>query len=341
VLKTIFVHIGPPKTGTTSLQLTFAANAPLLAAHDVFYYVGHPNHHAVARDMHKPFRRPQHRAVTDAFFAAADASRQAVGVFSSEMMVALSDEEAVAAIARFRTVAERVRVVFYARHPLGHAVSASHQNVRGGMPLAEVEADPVARRLPRLIGRWADAAGRENMIVRPFERGQLVGGDIIDDMLDVIGRPDLAPIIAKEQANESLSVLAIHLIDRLNRRIEAEGVRLRHKPTLSRIGGPRYVLPQAALDRVREKTAGDLEALRRDWGITLAEPTLVPTPPPLGEAELASLADVFFDLLTERQAPEEVAAAPSESAADAGPLGRLLRLVAGQGRTKGNAVIGG
>lgn len=329
MLKTIFVHIGPPKTGTTSVQLTFAANAALLEAHDIFYYVGHPNHHAVARDMHKPFRRRAHRAVSDAFFAAAAASDRAVGVFSSELMVSLTSEEVPAAIDRFREVAESVKVLFYARHPLSHAVSASQQLVRGGTPLGKVEADPVARRVPRLLERWAAEVGRENMVVRPFERAQLAGGDVIDDVLCVLGRPELAALLDKRQSNESLSVLAVHLIDRLNRRAEEEGVRLRHKPVLSRIGGPRYVLPQTALDTVREKTAGDLEVLRRDWGVTLAEPDLVPTPPPLGEVELDTLADAFFELFR-REAEAEAAAPAAGAAAEGGSLARLLRRVSGR-----------
>ncbi|GAB5374726.1 MAG: hypothetical protein AcusKO_11880 [Acuticoccus sp.] len=323
MLKTLYVHIGPPKTGTTSIQDTFRANAALLEQHGFFYYTGHKSHHAVALHMCERDRLPRHRKWHDDFFAKAAATRCETGMLSTEFMIRLSQEEIESAIAKFQGIAGHVKVLCYARHPVPFAVSAAHQAIRGAKEVAHVEASPNMRQHSALFRRWEEAVGRENMIVRAFDRDALPKGDVVEDVINLVGLQDLSPQIERHRSNEGLSVLGAQLLDAVSQRLKDNPVEVRYVKLLRNIKGPRYVLPAKTLDVVRRKTAADVAQLREEWGIDLKEPSMPPySPPPLSEEEIASLADAVVDILRLARKEEKTPPPPPE------PQGVLARLAA-------------
>lgn len=71
-----------------------------------------------------------------------------------------------------------------------------------------------------LLERWADAFGRQNIIVRPFERSQFVNNDLIEDFLSVIGLDSTryeSKDLKSGESNISLSADRLPLIDILQR----------------------------------------------------------------------------------------------------------------------------
>ncbi len=298
MLKTMFVHIGPPKTGTTSIQRTFFNNAALLEEHGLFYYTGRWSHHPISRQMHRQTQMPNYQRASEDFFQAAAASRCEAGLFSSEMLVVLTQREINEAKRKFLEVAESVKVIAYVRHPVSFAVSLAHQAVRGGKPIDLIEESPNMRNVPKLLSRWAKAVGQDNMIVRPFDRDQLVAGDAVDDMLNVLGLDGLRARVERVRANEGLSVLALALLDELNRQGDGHPLRKPYLRAVNRLGGPRYVLPQETIDKVRATTAADVVHLRRHWQIDLPEPTPTPSKPlGLDADEVRSLSEMVLSLV--------------------------------------------
>lgn len=300
----MFVHIGHPKTGTSSIQETFTASASVLEDYGVFHYAGYIDHHPIARRMHKASQRYHDIGVYKRFFAAAAATRCETGFFSSETLIRLQPDEIAAMVEQFRTVAEEIKVLIYVRHPVGYTVSATHQAVRLGQSLAALEKKPRLVDLKRILPRWRDAMGADNLIVRPFERAQMVNGDAVDDVLAVLGAGAAADRLTRSQRNEGLSVLGIHVLDRVN---QLQGRPL-GRPNILRINtlaGPRYVLPQETLDHARELAVPHLEYLEAEFGITLSEPPQTPSPPlSLSPEELDTLAALINELLPETRPPE-------------------------------------
>lgn len=288
------LHIGHQKTGTTSLQFTLRDNAALLAKHGLHFWDGHPAHHPVARKFHAALTTPGDHRVVRNFVAALKETSLPQAMISTETFIRLTEDEVKACVAMLRPLAKTLKVLVYVRHPVGFASSAAHQRVRMGGRLAQAEGKPAIVPLRMILQRWTDAVGRENMIVRPFDRGILKNGDVIDDVLDVLGVGEVAPKLKRVQTNEALSVLGINLMDR------ALGISGEKLPTavgraFDAIGGPKYVLPQASLDIARAAGVPELAFLEREFGITLPEPAVTPTAPPqLSDAELDSLAGVIL-----------------------------------------------
>lgn len=295
----LYLHIGHFKTGTTSIQSTFRENAALLARHGVFYFAEHRNHHPIARTMHRASWKKSDQRITDEFVAKAKASELPTALVSSETLQRLERKEIENCLQILRTVARRVSVVLYVRHPVALATSAAHQGVRMGRPLAEIERSPRALALKSLITDWREVAGPENLIVRPFARPMLRNGDVIDDLLEVIGASDAAASMARSQVNEALSVLGIHLLERAHRKAGPGTLPYDVVRVFDAIGGPKYVLPAESQEKVRQASVEDLAFLEEEYGIVLPEPTDRPSDPiGLSDEELDSTADVLLTLAT-------------------------------------------
>jgi len=301
VIERLTLHIGHMKTGTTSIQATFRDSADVLAAHGLFHYARHRNHHPIARRFHGPTLRREDKHHFDRFVREVRATRCPRALVTSETFMRLSDEEAADCAAFFGRLAQKLDVILYVRHPVGFACSAAHQAVRTGRPLSEVVGSPRVLPLRETIERWRRAVGPGNVTVRPFVRPLLAGGDVVDDLLHVLGLPGAGAQLNRTRVNEGLSVLAIHLLDRANAFDGGAGLPRAGLRVFEAIAGPKYVLPQHSLDRVRGLAEPELAFLREDCGIELAEPRDAPTPAPgLEAAELDSLARAL--LAASRQA---------------------------------------
>lgn len=306
----LYVHIGHPKTGTGSLQQTFRASADVLAEGGVLYDARPRNHHPIAHVAHGGTRRSRRTdRVAGRFRRLLRTSRAPVALLSTEALIRLSDDEAAAFVAGLARHAGRVTVVVYVRHPVSAASSFAQEGVRVGRPLEEIVAGPRVLPVQSLLERWERAANGR-IVVRPFARPLLTGGDVVDDMLALMGRPALASRLRRVSMNEPLSALGIALLDRAHRlgRLPREATRI-----FERIEGPRYVLPEEALCQVRRRAAPELAFLEERFGIVLPEPEEAPTPPPgLDEATLGSIAAVLRK------------AALHAHGLDRSPIGRLM-----------------
>lgn len=268
----IDLHIGHAKTGTTSLQRSFAASAELLAANGVFYWTGRPTHMPLA----KTFRRggaadPESERLRAGFLKDAAASNVPRAFVSSEVLAQLPFDGKRELIAFMRGLAREVHVLLYVRHPVAMASSAAQQGLKKGKRLAVSLERPRVLPLRRIVGGWSRAVGRDNMTVRAYDRLQLVNGDIVDDVLGFLGLSGISSEITREQRNESLSHAAALMIDEL---LAATGGRL---PRTSLepfflIGGPKFRLPADVLADVREASTPELAFLKRRFGLVLPDP---------------------------------------------------------------------
>lgn len=289
----LILHIGQPKTGTSSLQQSFRRSAGTLAAHGIYYCA--VNNHHIGKGFRAGEQTAERRRLWRDFVQEVTASEAPRAFFSSEGLMALSEAEVRAFVDACRPLAHRVRVLCYVRHPVNYSISAAHQGLRLGRTIAEIVDKPSIVRLPAILERWRKAVGREHIDVRPFGRDGDPRWDLIDDVLDVLGAAEAAPAISRVTVNEGLSVLAAHLLDRANRLDRERQLRVPGLLAFQEIAGPRYVLPEAAQQKVREAARPMLAYLKREFGVVLTERPTAPSPPPgLDEAELSSLANVLL-----------------------------------------------
>lgn len=187
-MQRLVVHIGAPKTGSTSLQRWFDRNREAALEHSIVYPAAgrhpvagaHAHHNAVYGlhpGWHDEWFRPEQGDLA-AVLAEARGSRARFGVISSEAFYDLP-EPGIAAV-REATLDLDVRVVAFVRRQDQYLESAYVQLARFGLVEGDVEAffEQEPGRLDHLVHveRWSAAFGQEAMVVIPFEPDRVQAG---------------------------------------------------------------------------------------------------------------------------------------------------------------------
>lgn len=204
------LHIGHSKTGSTSIQNAMASNRDALAARGVVYpkTPGWSNHALIPasaappalreRGIHPAFwgglppgdRIERFRSEFPAEIAALPETTRTV-VLSSEQCIYIMPD--VASVARLKVFLEphfsRVRIVCYLRRQDAHFASAYTQKLRDGVvetpKLPDEGGGQSEYDYAGILWRWAKVFGEAAIVPRLFDRAELVGGDVIDDMLSL------------------------------------------------------------------------------------------------------------------------------------------------------------
>jgi hypothetical protein len=349
---TRLLHIGPPKTGTTSLQFAFHSTRPECLAQGVRYTgVTHQPVKAAraAIGMKDPIlgEPPPMRYWKFLMWEVRRASERCV-IISSEFL-------AYARSPAIRRIVDdldpgRVHVVVTLR-PLVRILSSQWQQaVQNGLRqpfeswLVEIFDEPgsahaksfwLRHRHDELAARWADVVGADRvtvvaldgtdhaMVLRVFER--LAGL-----------RENTLPSI-QEAANRSMTLPEAELIQAINDRFEAEHVgRAIHKQVVSNGAATymkglsperaeeRILLPQWAIERANEVATTMIDAIAASGVRIVGDPAGLITP--LSTTPDAHVpTDASATVVTERFVPARAAAAAA--------IGILL--MSGQGRTNG------
>lgn len=188
-LKPLTLHIGMGKTGTTVLQNFFWNNRELLEQKGISYpslgLADHAHHLLSPHVPHYMRERWQFCNVYQWSAQLAELKTPQV-LLSSEIMVSSTPEEIQH---YFEVVCQhfRPRVVLYLRRQDHMIASMYNQLVKSGRqkrPLSAILASQISQQdyLHR-IKPWEQVLGRDALLIRPFEREQLHGGDIRRDFL--------------------------------------------------------------------------------------------------------------------------------------------------------------
>lgn len=232
VKKTIILHIGMNKTGSTSLQDTLYANRKILLQNNLLYPntglkrpatchyefsgwfgFGHSNTGKMPKQ-----NLSQELAKLNAEIKQSQCSNILI---SSEFFVLPGNFEAVKCfLSNFK-----VRIIVYLRRHDDWWVSLYSQAMKSvdnpPWPAGLTGyLDFYQQKFPRigdyrvLLDKWAEVFGSENLIVRPFERAQNQP-DLITDFMTAIGFADLPPKMScpANPANLSLTYGATELLE--------------------------------------------------------------------------------------------------------------------------------
>lgn len=276
------LHVGLPKTATSSIQHALTVSKTDLAARGVIYPGTTAAHHQLARAINGAEdgrRRMAQVAETtlDDMVAEVRAARARHVVISSEHLILVS-EPAVGRLramldARFPATTE-VLILCYVREPVAFATSMCQQEVKSGkIRLAEFYADPWPFQLANRMQAFATAFGEDSLRLRQFDPRHLKNGDVIDDFLDAIGEADFEVPEEIPQMNRALTAEGVLVADALTgiRPSEARKRfrRRQYKRLLEGIEGGRFVLPNEVQARIIDRSAADLAALNTRFGLTL------------------------------------------------------------------------
>lgn len=275
-MRTIHLHVGMHKTGSSSIQATLAS-ADLSRAPFRYADLGSPNHSRVlamavmdephrwtARNGSAPLTPAQGAAEQarhrDRIAAAIAADPERDLVFSGEAVTTLDHEE----VGRLVTLLEphgNLRVIAYVREPRGFLESSLQQRIKSGLcDFAAERTGPIYR---HRFESLEAAVGRERITYVPYERDALRGRCVVQDFCLRIGLElDPAQVVI---ANEGISQAGLALLMAHSRWRRSQALPRRAGPRRRRLTelcaqlpGAKLVLSEAYLDVALGRIADDI-----------------------------------------------------------------------------------
>ena len=220
------IHIGTPKTGTTSIQEYLALNRDEMQRLGFAYprAPGQRTHETLAIAVAEVARTGSMTSLDllrknlEAEIAALSSTVHTV-IFSSEHLSAkiASDEDARRLRRFLDSWFESYRIVLYIRRQDERAVSGYSTLLRQGLNVESVLRHSKLRRLDYLpiLERYGAAFGQDALAPRLFVRDAFKDGDLLTDFREVAGLPEL-PNMPPKALNPSFSAAAQEFMRRLN-----------------------------------------------------------------------------------------------------------------------------
>lgn len=203
----LVLHIGSQKTGTTSIQGFLKHKSAPLAAEGVSYVqAGRTNiaHNSVLQAI----KKDDGKSVAKKMVAEIKSASDITHVISSEMFFRQGLAPWFAK--NFpRRIKKQTKVIVYLRRQDKYAEAMYKQRVKNGRFQGDPEhyaRETVDLNYGRTLRQFADVFGAENLIVRPFERGNFPNGDVQQDFAHHLGlSKELAESNDVPSANATLS----------------------------------------------------------------------------------------------------------------------------------------
>lgn len=322
-----FVHIGGPKTGSTTIQKALSTH-PLPAHH--YIQTGNSNHSRMlsllfgrGNDQMAPyFRRrgwgsaqleTQRKDWLADLSHELETSDQDV-IFSAEALCTpMFDEASLEAFRSFLAPhVHTIQVIGYVRSPVSYSQSSFQQRLKGLTPVS-LDLSPV--RYIKRFQKFDTVFGRENVTLCHYDRGSLArmdgvdgagGGDVVVDIARKLG-VDLVDYRLSE-SNTSLSLTAVALLyarRKFGREIkpypEYDADTRALLRALGKLRGGKLVFSPALLAPMLKASARDIAWMEERLGVAINDAPEGPTRDRTGDAQVIASED---DLLAVAQAAE-------------------------------------
>jgi hypothetical protein len=278
--KTIFLHIGTQKTGTTTLQALGTRNRTALAAQGVLYplTLGKQNHVGLTffaqngvgnRDLSRAEginTQADMQAYVEGLPAAlhdeiAHSGCQTVWLSNEHLSSRVRQPAQIARVAALlKPLAEEIRLVVYLRYQPEYYLSTYAMEVKAGGN--KDNQPPLNGRdyyynYDRMLAGWAREFGDDSILVRVFERAALKNGDVVDDFFDVMGFVPGPGIEIPPALNTSLDAKVLQFLRLFRRHIPRfvdDAANPEHGDILRALegisNGPRFSVPAQTMQQI-------------------------------------------------------------------------------------------
>ena len=293
MLDICYLHVGPGKTGTSSIQNSLWYGRDTLAKAGYFYpgveieryyflssYVSDDPGSILMNHLHGYTRHEaiveKHTDEYEALVADLQATKCQKMILSDECFSSLSIDELQRLSDLVRSWAKDIWVIFYARPPLEWVVSAIQQDVFLGSQTLDIDETFEVPSYRPALERLSDVFGADKLLLRPFVRESFPNGSLLEDFLQAVDWPIEHAKPVENRANESRSYEAIRICDAYNRQapIILNG-ELNDKrsaiPIIARVPGAKFTFEPDVLKMLWQKTEADRQFLTDRYNLNFAE----------------------------------------------------------------------
>lgn len=254
--KTIFLHIGLEKTGTTTLQEVLWHNRKELEKHGIIlpYFLG-KNHMQLALlsagrrvtvDLQNHLKLTNEKKY-DNFISGFPSEfekniSRSVKEASAVKSLILTNEHLSSRVKNVEEAAilkkllspfgDTIRIIIYLRRQDSYLVSLYSEFVKSGGRKSFQEwlasFNYINLNWNEVTEVWSTVFGKENITIRPFEKKELKNDDLVADFMDTIGEQyALIRNFREGKSNESLGVARLESLRNMNRFLPAPSGRFR------------------------------------------------------------------------------------------------------------------
>ena len=293
------LHIGMPKTGTTSLQHAFLDHQETLRQRGIVYpnigiqknnVLGNARHHGIFEVLNGCDPELADMPVNWVEKFREETAEAEICVVSSESFHRIHNPEIVLSL----FPRDRTRVVLYLREPVAHVVSRFANRIRwrnSTLKLLDF-AKLVHWSNLDIVDRWAKVFGSGNIALRLFDRRALRGGDIVADFANLV-HPGLDDAFSGRQYKFSPTIAGnlLYVKSVLNLFITSdESISIEKEVTDLAKLDPDFLgtLPvcRKTVDNIADMHRKDCEALEKRYGLSIeprSEPIEGPAFPDSGK----------------------------------------------------------
>lgn len=316
MFKKAILHVGPNKTGTTSIQNTLRDNRKTLQDFGYFYPKCGDRSYFIAShflaDPSKIFGNAVHldgdpEKINELDKAAINSISEQVNegncgtlILSSEWVNCLNNNELRQLKQYLQSISEQIEIVAYIRDPIKHAASLLQQNVwvEGGV----LNVDGLsAGAFSNLYHMLSNVFGAEHFTALKFSKSTLKADCVVSDFLTHINLPpDALTQIDILRDNESRSYEALLIADAYSRRVplKIDGAYNHQRsiiPIIARVHGTKFELDQETIDQLRPRFEQEYRFLKDTFGFTFDETTAPKKVTPQWSTEtLDMLVEAFY-----------------------------------------------
>ncbi|PLX35870.1 MAG: hypothetical protein C0606_17405 [Hyphomicrobiales bacterium] len=224
MVKSVILHIGMHKTGSTSIQQSlqgyddgkafygrfdgFNHSIPIITA---FSKDSDGYHVWRKRGVRKDAIKGMRAAFLDVLKRDLGRKNRETLVLSGEGVSMMSNDDKAELIAFMNSHVERVQVICYVRDPVSYAASFWQQKVQSGTTTFP---DIVPSKYRRALHKFASLLPGSDLIVRSFSRDALRGGNVVEDFCEVCGLDFRR--VSEKSSNASLTLPALKLVVAFN-----------------------------------------------------------------------------------------------------------------------------
>ncbi|ENY1914172.1 hypothetical protein ACFVNS_001842 [Campylobacter coli] len=225
-----YVHIGTPKTGTTTIQNFLFENRSKLKQNKFLYplSIEKDKQHWKLVTLSCEFQKNKINNYNNIFFdkLKSEIDDKITTIFSSEGFVwSIEDKKNILGLKNLLISLgfTKIFILLYIRNPVDLMISFSSQDIKNAHQYISYETSP-EKHFKRhnfdykwICESWGEVFGKENLIVRLFDKNEFYQGDLLKDFIHSIGLEWDDEFIIPPKQNESLDLLGIELLKRTNK----------------------------------------------------------------------------------------------------------------------------
>ena len=227
-MKTLVIHAGSHKTGTSSIQRFLFKNKVHLEEKSisVFNKISHPNYWVIPRFEDNGVRVSFRNGLIHEL---SKLNGNNVIISSENFSWINSRRQLSKFVSEAKNNFDFVKVIFYLRRQDKQIVSHHQQGSKNINFIERYFFGSDARAIPRYrkhfdhyfnyeqrLLKWADATGKENILIRVYEKDRLYNSDVVEDFIRLVGIDIKPESIRDNQSNGREKVLISHMMNQNN-----------------------------------------------------------------------------------------------------------------------------